>query len=194
MDVLEKLTNTLSDASGFQRVGSAYDFMDLVKTKFRPKLGNCFLKTHFDQNAEDGMVFLKFSIENHDGATNESLGNSKLNFIISIDGFTPDGNVCPYSNGHCVESLKFKDEYGFAKKLRRKKFNDIEMAKNYVFKYFENCVYNVKEEIGIGTASGADSTANAGPSNTHANIAVNKSKLIKKVQRRNEKGDLKKLK
>jgi hypothetical protein len=185
VDILDKLDKTLNTVSKHHGVQNAKELVDIFKNNFRSKLDDKFLKVDFDNDDDYGAIFVRYAKTSYNEATNQAINDCSTNFIIAIDGFDANGDFDENDN-FSVETLSFKDEDKKVRRLSRKKFSDINLAKQYVTKYFESNIETFNENVTCagGTTSGATSTADGGSDNTNGSIAVKKEKLTKKIQRR----------
>ena len=111
--------------------------------------------------------------------------NSKINFIISISGFNPDG-TCGEDNIYDVEMFNQK-LCNRVRQLKHKRCYELDEAKKHVIKYFERYSHVFSEDgggggdgggvFGAGTASGATSTGEGGEDRSEGDIAVFAPKL-----------------
>lgn len=190
MSVLDKINESIEAMQDFKALTNAHELVSALKGNIRKKLGDNFSKVYFDKtDANNGMVFVKFSkFPYMNEATNEKLQEAPVNFIISVEGFDGEGNVCQECGGLMVEMVRFKNVgEGKLRKLRVKQFSEINMVKDYVNKYFEKNEGYLAETV--GTTSGASGTADATgemtggkASATQGDIAVFKKPLKDKKE------------
>jgi len=186
MTVLDKLNKLVEIHENAQPINGLEQLIYYLKNNLRAAFGKNFIKVVFDKTENgNGILFIKFSKYPWKEATNDQLANSDLNFIISVEGFDSEGRF-DNSSEFTIEMCKFHNPSKTAKKLKRKKYYNLEDTGNYIKKYFK-----VNEEaIGTGTASGATSSSVGGVERTEGNIAVRPVR-IGGVQRRISKKKIK---
>lgn len=183
MSVLKKINKILKlqEEVQLETVHNLDDLICFLKT-IRKIVGNCFLKVEFDSTGNGtGVLFLKFSKCPWEKCNNQQLSNSELNFMITIDGFDDDGNVCE-ETCHEVCMYKLNDQTKKLKKLRTKEFFNMLDAGKYVKKYFEeNASLFPLSEDGEGGSSPAPTGTDGGGFTTGMtssnNIATFKKRL-----------------
>lgn len=169
--VLPKLNRLVEIYEQAQPIADANGFIGYIKPKLRQRFKPCFVKAVFDRTANGlGAVFIKFASHPWNGACNEDLEKSNLNFIISIDGFDGDGKI-DENSVYTVEMFKYRDANKRYRRMAGKKFYNFEDARAYVDEYFSGINEDVTA-VATGTASGATSAGVGGPERTEGNIAV----------------------
>ena len=180
MDLLSRLDKVVFLQEAVKEYTNAFEFITALKKKLRTITSGNFLKVTFDSGyAGMGMVFVKFANTQWKKATETDLRNSKINFIIAIEGFDDAGDI---DGQIVVEMFKFFDDNGTLTKIRKKKTNSLGDAYRHVVRYFQDnedeLVTSINEEgLGGTTASGGEVSTDVSGGTTTNNIAVYKKKL-----------------
>ena len=170
MSIVEKLNKYIDIRESVELVGDAHQLSDLLKSFLRRKFGDRFVKVLFDKTENSGSVFVKYASHPWQSATNEDLMSAPFNFIISINGFNPDGS-CDECSLFDVDMYQHKLSNG-VRKIRSKKFYTVEEVKKHVLSYFERHYNEFTEDVGAGTSSGAAGFGTGGVERTEGDIAV----------------------
>lgn len=180
MDLLKKLDKVILLQEATKEYTNAFEFITALKKKLRTIIGDGFLKVTFDSGyAGNGMVFVKYANVEWKKAKEKDLRDSKLNFIIAIDGFDDEGEV---DDTVSVEMFKFIDEGKSMKKIRKKKSNSLGEIYRHVVRYFQDN----DEEFSVGvTEDGIGGmTAQPAPVSTDVSGGTTSSRNIAAVKKR----------
>jgi hypothetical protein len=185
MSILDKLNEKIETLQGFQEITNANDLANHFKEGLRSKLGERFLKADFDTSEYgNGVLFIRYASCPFTEATNETVLNAPFNFIIAVEGFDTEGNLCDDCGDFRAEMILSKLPDG-VKKMRRARHPDINYIKGHVSKYFESqCVSYMNEEGVPGNGVTADGGAVTTDGMTSSgNVAIYKKPLEDKKKK-----------
>jgi hypothetical protein len=185
MSAIYKLEKAVKIYESMDQITHVNEIVSCLKKSLREMVGGSFVKVSFAESENNGILFVKFSKHPFKEATNDQLVNSPTNFIISIDGFNPDGTIkeCVLFE---VETCVYKNKINEIKKIRKKSFYNPESATEYVKKYFEKYKSYFMTEEGEGGIGGGGEAVSSDVSGgtSSGNIAAYKKKLVQKPIRR----------